>query len=447
MYLAFERPLWADEAFTLLLARRSFAGIFEALRLDSGPPLHYLASKLLLLPWPAPGSWDVLVRLLSVVAALLHVPLLLAVARRLGLPGSMPAVLFLASPLAVLYAVEGRGYAVASLLALVALERALATLSGAGLSAAASSGFAAGAAFLTHYLALFPLLTLPVLVVRARGKARERLLVAGLVATATVAPWLGTALSQPRASMAWSAHASHAETLKELAMNLGLLLDSGSEAPGVWLWGAGVVALLALFVSAFRSGARDLAAGVLLAGAALVSLGALGAVPLLPERAVVLLLPQAVLLAGALPGAARAALLAVSLAFLPGSVLRATRPIPSQNLAGVLLPHVRGGAHVLAVGLWGPELSYRLARAGYPDRVTLFPSDVARHPGWFVEELVPPSRRRREAAAVVSAAPPPHLVVLPHGSPASNALRRELAGRGESVGGNGLVEVFRVRLP
>lgn len=386
-------------------------------------------------------------RLLSVVAALLHVPLLLAVARRLGLPGATPAVLFLASPLAVLYAVEGRGYALASLLALVALERALATLSGAGLAAAVFCGLAAGAAFLTHYLALFALLTLPVLVVRARGKARERLLVAGLVATAAVAPWLGTALAQPRASMAWSAHASHAETLKELAMNLGLLLDSGSEAPGVWLWGAGVVALLALLVSAFRSGARDLAAGVFVAGAAVVSLGVLGAVPLLPERAVVLLLPQAVLLAGALPGAARAALLAVSLAFLPGSVLRATRPIPSQNLAGVLLPHVGGGAHVLAVGLWGPELSYRLARAGYPDRVTLFPSDVARHPGWFVEELVPPSRRRREAAAVVSAAPPPHLVVLQHGSAASNALRRELAGRGESVGGNGLVEVFRVRLP
>ncbi|MCL4808527.1 MAG: hypothetical protein KJ062_12185, partial [Thermoanaerobaculia bacterium] len=82
LLLAFERPLWADEVFTLDLARRSLAGLLAALRNDSGPPLHYLAAKLVLLPFPAPGAADVAVRLISVVASLLHVPLLVGIGRR-----------------------------------------------------------------------------------------------------------------------------------------------------------------------------------------------------------------------------------------------------------------------------------------------------------------------------------------------------------------------------
>ena len=44
------RPLWADEIFTLTLARKSIPEILAALRVDSGPPLHYLAAHLLLAP-------------------------------------------------------------------------------------------------------------------------------------------------------------------------------------------------------------------------------------------------------------------------------------------------------------------------------------------------------------------------------------------------------------
>ena len=36
------RPLWADEIFTLTVARKSAPEILAALRVDSGPPLHYL---------------------------------------------------------------------------------------------------------------------------------------------------------------------------------------------------------------------------------------------------------------------------------------------------------------------------------------------------------------------------------------------------------------------
>ena len=59
---------------------------------------------------------------------------------------------------------------------------------------------------------------------------------------------------------------------------------------------------------------------------------------------------------------------------LPGWV----RPTPASELAAALAPKVRGGARVVAAELWGPELDYRLTREGLADRVTLFPSDVAR---------------------------------------------------------------------
>jgi len=143
------RPLWADEIFTLTLAKKSIPEILAALGVDSGPPLHYLAAHLLLAPFgPLPGRADVLVRILSLVASLLHLPLLAVVARRLGRPalGLTAAALFAISPLAVAYAAEGRAYALASLFVLLAFERALALREAprlrvaAGLSLAAAIG-------------------------------------------------------------------------------------------------------------------------------------------------------------------------------------------------------------------------------------------------------------------------------------------------------------------
>src|ERR1700693_2272029 len=123
------RPLWADEIFTLTVARKSPSEILAALRVDSGPPLHYVFAHVLLMPFsPAPGFPDVLVRLFSLVASLLHLPLLFTVARRLGREemGLPAAALSSVSPLAVASAAEGRAYALASLLVLLAFERALA---------------------------------------------------------------------------------------------------------------------------------------------------------------------------------------------------------------------------------------------------------------------------------------------------------------------------------
>ena len=169
------RPLWADEIFTLTVARKSVSEILAALRVDSGPPLHYLFAYALLAPFPAPGLPDVLVRVLSLVASLLHLPLLFAVARRLGRPalGLPAAALFAIFPLAVAYAAEGRAYALASLLALAAFERALALRETPRPGIALGLAFAAAGAVLTHYLAAFPVAALAIFARDARPASRR----------------------------------------------------------------------------------------------------------------------------------------------------------------------------------------------------------------------------------------------------------------------------------
>ena len=231
------RPLWADEIFTLTLARKSFPEILAALRVDSGPPLHYFAAHLLLAPFgAAPGPSDILVRVLSLAASLLHVPLLFLVARRLSRPASglTAGALFAISPLAVAYAAEGRAYALASLLVLLAFERALALLETPRFGVAVGLSFAAGGAVLTHYLAVFPVAALAVLAWDARPRSRQALVFSGLSAAAIAGAWIPVALAQPRSSMAWSFGTAFSDALRDFPANLAFGAPAGGPAMAVF---------------------------------------------------------------------------------------------------------------------------------------------------------------------------------------------------------------------
>ena len=172
---------------------------------DTGPPLHYLLARLLLLPVGAPGPADVVVRLLSVAASLLHLPLLLRIARRTGdsALGWRAAALFALCPAAVAYGAEGRAYPLASLLALAALERSLALRDGPSFPATLGAALCSAGAVLTHYLALFPLAGLVWLLVRAEGAARRRLVGAWALGALVALPWAPVALYQPAGGLAW----------------------------------------------------------------------------------------------------------------------------------------------------------------------------------------------------------------------------------------------------
>jgi hypothetical protein len=430
VFLLFAKPLWADEIFTLDLARRSADAIVAALRVDSGPPLHYLLARLVLFPFgPNPGPEDILVRALSVVASLSHVPLFFRITRRLHRAdaGLFAATLFAVVPLAVDYAAEGRSYAMASLLVLFAFERALALRDEPRLSVALALAASAAAAVLTHYLAVFPIAGLAVLAHGASPAARKALVLSGGGGALLTLPWLPVALHQPAASMSWSG----TEPFRGAPLDLVVNLAFGLQPDGAWQpWAAALagIVLTALLFGA-RKGPLAPVAGVLGLGLTLllVAQAVTGSV-LLPERSALPFLPFVALLAAAAPLAFRAVLLtiaALSLAVrLPGLVA----PTPGAALARALLPRLRSGSSVCAVALWGPELDYRSRRAGVFGRVVLFPSAVKAHPGWYREEDLPDTALRAEAAALLSGSggPPPSLFVLPRGSRASAALRERL---------------------
>jgi hypothetical protein len=441
LYVAFVRPLWADEIFTLTLARRSVPEILAALRVDSGPPLHYLAAHVLLLPLPSPGRGDVAVRLLSVAASLLHLPLLALVGRRLGRPdaGLLAAALYALFPLAVLYGAEGRGYALASFFAVLAFERALALLERPRVGTAAVLALSATAAVLTHYLAVFPVAALALLAISARPPARRFLAVSGLAAAALVAPWVPVALRQPAASMAWAKGAEFRGAFAAFPANLAF----GVEPPAPFafpLAAVGGALVLALLVRERRGVvspvAAVLAGALVLLGAAQLAAGAL----VLPGRTAVVFLPLVALLLASAPTPIPLAAGAVAVAFLARALPDLADPSPGEILARLLEAPARAGRTIAAVGYWGPELDYRLARAGLPGRVALFPSAVAAHPGWYREDELRDEALGREAEVLLSSPGRPSLFVLPTGSRASAALASRL-GRARRLASTPFVDV------
>ena len=442
------RPLWADEIFTLTLARKSIPEILAALRVDSGPPLHYLAAHLLLAPFgPLPGGADVLVRVLSLAASLLHLPLLAVVARRLGRPaaGLTAMALFAISPLAAAYAAEGRGYALASLLVLLAFERALALRETPRLGVAFGLSFAAAGAVLTHYLAVFPIAALSVLAWDARPRSRGALVLSGFGAAAIAAAWIPVAIAQPRASMAWSRAADLSRAIRDFPANLAFGAPAGSPAMTA-LGAAGALLLAGLVARAWR-GAFAPVARVLAISLALLAAGqfAAGAI-VLPERTALVFLPLAALLVADTPPALPALAGTLSAALLALWLPRAAEPSPGEIVARLLESPARAGRLVLAAGYWGPELDYRLARAGAPGRVVLFPSAVAAHPGWYREEEISADRLAAEADAALAAPLPPTIFVLPRGARASAALTARL-GPAHRLLASPLVDVVEIPAP
>ncbi len=428
VYVALARPLWADEIFTLTLARKSVEGILAALRADSGPPLHYLAAHALLLPFPAPGRGDLVVRLFSVACSLLHLPLLARVGTRLGRPrdGALSVILYALFPLAVLYGAEGRGYALASLLALVAFERALALRERPSRRNAAAVALAGAGAALTHYLAAFPVAALALLVPGTRPGPR-RLLAAGLAGAALLfAPWVPVALEQPGASMAWS----RAAVFRDAAIAFPANLAFGVEPAGsllVPLAALGAIVVLGLLLRERRGVLSPLAA--VLAGSLVflaLAQAATGAL-LLPGRTAVVFLPYVALLLASAPPAVPAVAALTGLAFLAHTLPTLAGPSPGEMLARLLEAPARSGRTIVAAGgYWGPELAYRLARAGVPGHVVLFPSAAAAHPGWYDEAELQDAALAREADALLAAPERPTVFVLPRGSRASAALAARL---------------------
>jgi hypothetical protein len=262
----------------------------------------------------------------------------------------------------------------------------------------------------------------------ARGRTRRSALLASGVAAATAAVWLPVALSQPRASMAWAEGRPLAERAAQFATNLvlGVPVDPG---PARLLGPFAILLLAAAFLTRWARARIPLAGPFSVGLVLLLPLLSFSSSALLPERTALLFLPFVVLLLAealpVLPAAAGPAAATVLAASIPGWL----RPTPSSQLAETLAPGVRAGSHVVAAELWGPELDYRLEREGLAGRVTFFPSEVARHPGWYEESGVVPERLVEEAAAALRRSGPRTFFVFSSATRAGRILRAELSAR------------------
>ncbi len=445
IYLFFSKPLWADEIYTLWLVRLSPGETFRALALDSGPPLHYLLTKLFLFPFPQPGSWDIIVRLPSLLASLVTIPLLVRLGRDMGNPaaGWGASVLFSLSPLAAGYAAEGRAYAWSSLLCLVAAALSVKLSREGGRLTALALGTVITMAFLSHYLTLFVLGGI-LLAFTLRYRERLTLWILAAAAAATLAaPWIPVLLKQPRAAMEWEQAEPFASKAGTVLTNVILGVPVSAGFSTVLLLLATSVLGLSFFL---RKQVLPQAAGAVLIGLVLLLAGsAIRPEILLPERTAIAFLPLVFLTLASLGLRTVSLLSALLLASLLSALPSWTRPLPIQQLAEQLVPAVKNRHGLGVAGIWGPEIRYWFERQGVKDSVRYFPGEMERHPGWYAESGLKSDELQKEARAFLREPSAPRLLLLPIGYRASEALRQEaLTMGGETVAATPLFDIIRI---
>ena len=191
------RPIWYDEAFSILFSSKGLAAMVEgSLGAEVHPLLYYSLLSAWMQLW---GDGPLAVRSLSLLMGLLTVLLGYSLALRLMSPRQALAggVLIASLPFQVHYAQEARMY---SLLACLLIGSTLAFVLGiqrGGWIAWVAFGVLAGASMYAHYLAVFYLAPLALSAAFIRPR-RIWLSVAGgtLLAAALFLPWAGMFLRQ-----------------------------------------------------------------------------------------------------------------------------------------------------------------------------------------------------------------------------------------------------------
>lgn len=240
------QSIWFDEAATWDLVRRPFGEMLGRIPDgESNPPLFYV------LEWGWTrvfGDGEAGLRSLSALAGLLMVPVAYAIARRAAagaaLAGLAAAALVAVNPLLVWFSQEARSYALATLLAAVALllfQRALDDRRGRLL---AGWAIAAALALATHYFTAFVLVPQALWLLWRHPHRRGALAAVGALAAAGVAllPLLLAQAGNPYDIAGTSIALRLAQVPKQfllgyrgpLALPLGLL-GALLVAGGVWL--------------------------------------------------------------------------------------------------------------------------------------------------------------------------------------------------------------------
>jgi len=194
-------PLWEDEAQSLAIARQPLSHLADALRHDGAPPLYYA-----LLHWWTQlfGTSTFAVRSLSAIPAVLALPVVLRLGRRVGgdAVGIAAVVLLAVSPFAVRYAVEARMYSLLLLLGLLGAHAVLSVHRHRSRRATVGVAVVSAAMLYTHYYAVFVLAVVGAaelwLAWRRRDTASARVVLGIVVGSLAFLPWLPVFLYQSR---------------------------------------------------------------------------------------------------------------------------------------------------------------------------------------------------------------------------------------------------------
>jgi hypothetical protein len=241
-------PYHSDEAVSGLVAVRPFGEMLDIVVNErGGPPLHYLLAHFSLAIETSPTA----LRALSVAAALVAVPVIYDLGRRLGGPvaGGGAVLVAVLSPFMDIYGTFGRPYALFILISALALDLFVRALETRTLPAAALAALAAVLATATHTYGVYLLLVEGVIGL-ALWRFRPRrgfLLVAG--AAALLVP---IAIGAQRLSERFSLESGEVGAHPRLAARqvFYALMGSSAGRPAFWLLAA--LALVGLVVLARR---------------------------------------------------------------------------------------------------------------------------------------------------------------------------------------------------
>lgn len=433
------RPVWHDELYTLALARMPLSELVAALRIDSGPPLHYLIchAPFSIFRWPEGSALGTfLVRLPSVLAYSLLPWVLWRWARGHGERYFWAALLTIVWLPMLYFATEARAYA------LLALVNAVLWLLGPEL--VRSGGFRvvlfaalAAALPMLHYAGILSFCFLPLLGLSI-PRSRWRALATALGAAALpLLMWSPVILGAPPGSMGWVDTLSGPgrpglATIQVLSpagpfpvlfeapeslvspvfsmVILGLLASAaiagawlrirragpdgpasdGSARPAIGLFPAVCVCLISLAgLPIYFAGRTESMVWVL---AAVVVSTLLGHIPQILRR----VLAGAYVVVGGIT-------IAVWLVSMPQRL-----PAPGVEVGQVLAPLIQGSDRVVVAGLWQLEVQHGLAEgflAGSHEthqavRVETVPRSQGDHPGWFDVEAANETALGRDALSL-----------------------------------------------
>jgi len=247
------RPIWYDEAFSMLLAARPLPDVLKGTAADTMPPLYYMLLK----AWQVLGSAIAVQRLLNVLLGVALIGLVFRLARELygRRAGAWGAWLTAASPLLIYHAQELRMYTPLALTlgaAAYCFVVARRAASETRWSAAWVGFVAAGAAAMyTHNLALFSLAAFDLyLLARREWRTLGRLLGAQAVMVLLFLPWLLVVPGQIAKiqSAFWTPRPGLLEVIQAI-----FVFHAWLPLPEAWLPLGLAVSLLGLALTAYLS--------------------------------------------------------------------------------------------------------------------------------------------------------------------------------------------------